>query len=127
MLTIDYVKSLVDRHQKKAAEHIELLKAKKDGEVSVWLREEGVVLYWSHSEVTYLPLNSLDYIDNYLRCVKVTAFIEELDKVKSAAPGKLEELYFKHLSCSWRRQGIARSEISKDKASEEFLDRVFKL
>jgi hypothetical protein len=127
MLTIDYVKSLVDRHQKKAAEHIELLKAKKDGEVSVWFREEGVVLYWSHSEVTYLPLNSLDYIDNYLRCVKVTAFIEELDKVKSAAPGKLEKLYFEHLSCSWRRQGIARSEISKDKASEEFLDRVFKL
>ncbi len=29
MLTIDYVKGLVDRHQKKAAEHIELLEEKK--------------------------------------------------------------------------------------------------
>lgn len=127
MLTIDHVKSLVDRHQKKAAEHIERLKAKKDGGVSVWLREEGVVVYWSHSEVMYLPLNNLDYIDNYLRRVQVIGFIEVLDRIKSAAPGKLEALYFEHLSRSWRRQGIARSEISKDKASEEFLDRVFKL
>ncbi len=81
--------------------------------------------YWSHPEVAYLTLNSLDYIDNYLRCVKVADFIRELDKVKSAAPKNLEDSYFKRLSCIWGKQGITRSEISKDKASKDFLDRVF--
>lgn len=127
MLTIDYVKGLVDRHQKKAAEHIELLKAKKNSEVSVWLRDEDVVVHWSHSEVAYLNLNNLDYINYYLRRVQVAGFIEELDKIKCAGPGRLEELYFEHLSRCWGKQGIARSDISKDDASEEFLDRVFKL
>lgn len=127
MLTIDHVKSLIDRHQKKAAAHIELLKAKKDGGVSVCLREEDVAVYWSHPEVSYLPLNTLDYINYYKKCVQVPDFIGELDKIKSAAPEKLEELYFEHLSREWRMQGVARSGISKDEASEEFLDRVFKL
>ncbi len=126
MLTIDYVKSFVDRHQKKAAEHIELLKSKKDGEVSVWLCDEGVVVYWSHSEVAYLTSNNLDYINYYLKLVQVAGFIKELDKIKDADPGRLEELYFERLSLCWRKQGIARSDISKDDASEEFLDRVFK-
>ncbi|MCE4052416.1 hypothetical protein [Pseudomonas sp. Au-Pse12] len=127
MLTIDHVKSLIDRHQKKAAAHIELLKAKKDGGVSVCLREEGVAVYWSHPEVSYLSLNTLDYINYYKEFVRVPGFIDELDKIKSAAPEKLEELYFGSLSREWRIQGVVRSGISKDEASEEFLDRVFKL
>lgn len=126
MLTLDHVKSLVDRHQKKAAEHIEFLKVIKNGGVSLWLRNEDIVLYWSHLEVGYLPLNTLDYIDYYLKRVQVTAFIDELDKIKGTNAEKLHDLYFDHLSRYWKKQGVRRPEISKEYASEEFLDRVFK-
>jgi len=126
MLTIDYVKSLIDRHQKKAVEHIEILKCVRNGGVSLWCRNEDIVEYWSHLEVAYIPLNTIDYIDYYLKRVQVTSFIAELDKVKSTAPCKLCDLYFEHLSRCWRKQGIARPDISRNCASEEFLDRVFK-
>lgn len=126
MLTLDHVTRLVDRHQKKAAEHIEFLKDIKDGGVCLWLRNEDIVVYWSHLEVGYLPLNTLDYIDYYLKRVQVTGFIDELEKIKGTNPEKLYDLYFDHLSRYWKKQGTGRPEISKDCASEEFLDRVFK-
>lgn len=129
MLSIEYVKKLIERHQEKAADHIERLKAKieiKDNEIGGWVYDESIALYWSHSDVLYLPLSSCDFINYYLKCVHAIGFIGSLEKIKSADCSKLEELYFGHVSDCWRKQGITRSAIPKGLASEEFLDRVFK-
>ena len=72
MLSVEYVKSLIERHQKKAADHIERLKAEiKNNGVNDWVRDEDVALYWSHPDVLYSPLNSFDFINYYLKCVHV--------------------------------------------------------
>ncbi|WP_153044831.1 MULTISPECIES: hypothetical protein [Pseudomonas] len=130
MLSIGYVKSLIERHQEKAADHIEQLKAKieiKDNEVSDWVYDEDITLYWSHPDVLYLPLNSCDFINYYLRGVHAAGFIRSLEKITNADRDKLEELYFAHVSDHWKKQDVTRSVIPKGFASEEFLDRVFKI
>lgn len=130
MLTIDYVKTLIERHQEKAADHIERLKAKietKDNDVSDWIYYEDIALYWSHPDVLYLPLDSCDFINYYSKRVHAVGFISSLKKITAADRDKLEELYFKHVSDYWKKQGITRSAIPKSFASEVFLDRVFKI
>lgn len=128
MLSVEYVKSLIERHQKKAADHIERLKAEiKNNGVNDWVRDEDVALYWSHPDVLYLPLNSFDFINYYLKCVHAEGFIGSLEKITNADRDKLEELYFGHCSDCWKRRGITRSAIPKGFASEEFLDRVFRM
>lgn len=130
MLNIEYVKNLIERHQKKATDHIERLKAKieiEDSEASNWVYDEDIALYWSHSEALYLALNSCDLINYYLRSVQAVAFIRNLEKITNADRNKLEELYFEHASDYWKKQGITRSAVPKDLASEGFLDRVFKI
>ncbi|WP_146042624.1 MULTISPECIES: hypothetical protein [unclassified Pseudomonas] len=130
MLSIEYVKELVEKHQEKAADHIERLKAKienKDNEVSDWVYDEDITLYWSHPDVLYLPLNSCDFINYYLRGVHAVSFIMSLEKITNADRDKLEGLYFEHVSDYWKKQGVTRSGIPKGFASEGFLDRVFKI
>lgn len=130
MLTIEHVKTLIERHQEKAADHIERLKAKieiKDNEVSDWIYDEDITLYWSHPDVLYLPLNSCDFVNYYLKRVHAVGFISSLKKITDVDRDKLEELYFEHISDYWKKQGVTRSAIPKGFASEVFLDRVFKI
>ncbi|MHA6786831.1 hypothetical protein ACWA6H_03910 [Pseudomonas bijieensis] len=130
MLSIEYVESLIGKHQEKAADHIERLRAKmeiKDNDVSDWVYDEDIALYWSHPDVLYLPLNSCDFINYYLRGVHAVGFIMSLKKITNADRDKLEKLYFEYVSDYWKKQGVTRSAIPKGFASEGFLDRVFKI
>ncbi|MBX8508953.1 hypothetical protein K5D34_04500 [Pseudomonas cichorii] len=130
MLSIEYVKNLVKKDKEKAKNHIEKLKVKiekKESEVSEWVYDEKIASYWSHSDALYLSLNSCDFINYHLKSVRAEKLIIDLEKIAKADSNKLEELYFEHVSEYWKKQGITRSKIPKDSASEEFLDRVFNL
>ena len=130
MLNTEHVKNLIKEHQKKAADHVERLKAKteqKEIGFSGWIHDEEIARYWSHSDVLYLSLNSCDFVDYYSKNVYATGFIMDLEKIKMTDSHKLEKLYFEHVSTCWRRQGITRSKIPKASASKDFLDRVFNL
>lgn len=80
---MEYVKTLIKRHQEKAADHIERLKAKieiKGNEVSDWIYDEGITRYWPHPDALYLPLNSCDFINYYLKRAHAAGFISSLKK-----------------------------------------------
>lgn len=131
MSSIERVRELIKRHQQDAAEHIERLKAKielKDGREDVWVCDEDnkdIVECWSHSDVSYLCLDTLNCIDFSSSGLRVVALVGELGKVKGADLDRLEELYFEDLIECWKKGGVTRSIVS-ERYDAEFLNRVFK-
>ncbi|MBS4429254.1 hypothetical protein SOV92_14800 [Pectobacterium brasiliense] len=128
MLDMNYVNSLIDKHQIKAAEHIKQLEGKvANNQLNEhgWVYCEDIASYWSHSEVMYIPFTTIGYLDFLSKQIHAQSFINELRKIVSMDKNELEKLYFENTFSYWKHRNITRS-IVNDKASEEFLDRVFK-
>lgn len=127
MLDMCYVRSLIKKHKLKAAEDIKELDSKITNQANgaSWVSCECIVEYWSHSEVTYLPINTMDYLNFYSKKVKVLSFIDELNNIIAKSDCELEKRYFERVSSDWKRQGIIRSDVQQC-ATDEFLDHVFK-
>ncbi|EPT9140341.1 hypothetical protein ACVTKY_004394 [Klebsiella michiganensis] len=128
MLDMTYVRSLIKTHKSKAEEHIKELEGKVSSDQLsefYWVCCEHIVEYWSHSAVTFLPINTMDYVDYYSKQVKVKCFINELNNIITKSDHELEIRYFEYLSFYWKQQKIKRSDVQQH-ATNEFLNRVFK-
>jgi hypothetical protein len=126
MLDMKYVENLIKRHKKKAVEHIEQLKTKienKEAEETGWVSANDIATYWSHPEVTYLPLQTLDLIDFNLKRVRAKDFYENLEEILNIDDEQLKVLYFNFYQLN--RRETATIQIGCD-VSDEFLERVFR-
>ncbi|WP_211005910.1 MULTISPECIES: hypothetical protein [Pectobacterium] len=127
MLDMCYVRRLIKKHKSKAAKDIRELYGEIENQLNEpsWVRCARIVEYWSHSEVTYLPINTMDYINFYSKQVRVRCFINELNIIITKSNYELECGYFEYVSSDWKRQGITRSDVQHC-ATGEFLDHIFK-
>lgn len=123
MLDLNYVKNLVGRHQSKAIEHKKKLETNTG---TGWIEIEDIVSYWTHEEVLYLSLNTMDSIRFCLKKVNKEKFIPELKRVISLDTDDLIEAYFYYYrqKCKRGERKTTRMDM-EGKASEEYLDRVF--
>ncbi|MEQ9770971.1 hypothetical protein ABRQ03_08900 [Pectobacterium jejuense] len=130
MLDMNYVSSMIDRHQIKAAAHIKQLEGKiANNQLNErgWVYCEDIASYWSHCEVMYIPFTTIGYLDSSSKKIHANNFINELQKIVLMDKNKLEKSYFDRVLCDCKRQGITRSAVKEKKSvSEEYLDRVFK-
>lgn len=130
MLDMNYVSSLIDKHQIKAAEHTKQLQGKVANDQLDqygWVYCEDIASYWSHPEVMYIPFTTIGYLDCFSKQIHARNFINELRNIVSMDKNKLEESYFDSVSFDWKSNGLTRSEIKERiSVSEEYLDRIFK-